>query len=188
MKKLRIGLDFDGVVAYNPTRILRAPFTIFKKKFLGVNSIKFFVPQHTWQRAIWIAFHKSSFLPSKGVDRLVRLSKNNEVELHLVTARFNFLSRDLYAWIDRYGITEVFKTININIANEQPHLFKERMIKKYKFDYFIEDNLDIVNYLDKRKLVKLYWIQNIVDKAIYPNKKGFNTLKHALEDIFGQEK
>ncbi|MBI2008363.1 hypothetical protein HYS82_01770, partial [Candidatus Amesbacteria bacterium] len=142
-KIIRVGLDFDGVVVYNPLRLVRAPITFFKREILGIRRLTFFVPQKKWQQEVWKLIHKSSLLPANGLNLFRRLVKEGTIEAHLITARFSFLDGHLYEWLEKHRLLKLFKTINMNLDNKQPHVFKEEMIKKYKLDYFVEDNLNV---------------------------------------------
>jgi hypothetical protein len=181
-KVVRIGVDFDGVVAYNPFRLIRAPVKWFKKRFLGISKTTFFVPKTPAERLIWIIIHESSFFPARGTKLLNGLATNPSYEFHLVTGRYGFLKNNLMKWLKRYHLDATFKTININENCEQPHIFKDKMINKLKLDAFIEDNLDIVRYLENKSKTKILWIFNIFDrKQVYPHK--FPYLESALKNI-----
>ena len=54
-------------------------------------------------------------------------------------------------------------------------------------DYFIEDNLDIVNYLSTRTKIRVMWIYNILDRN-NPYIYKYPYLKKALEAIIGNER
>ena len=164
-KKLRVGFDFDGVIAYNPFRIVRAPIAFVKKNILGVKKLEFFYPQAQWQQIFWRVLHDSSVFPAKGMDLLEKLVKEEKIEAHLITGRYSFLDTHLDRWLIKHNVKNVFKTINWNVGDEQPHLFKEKMVKKYDLDIFIEDNLDIVKYLRNNSEAKIYWIYNIIDRS-----------------------
>jgi len=56
------------------------------------------------------------------------------------------------------------------------------MCQKFKFDYYIEDNWDIVNSLNGKTRTKLFWIYNILDRGRKYSFK-FPYLKLALEQI-----
>lgn len=188
MKKIiRVGLDFDGVVAYNPFRIVRAPISLVKRNLLGIKKLSFIYPRRKWQQIIWTILHESSVYPAKGVDYLRILVQDKAIEAHIITARYSFLDNHLYKWLDKYRLRKLFKTINLNKNDEQPHLFKEKLIKKYDLDIFVEDNLDIVKYLHGKGKTKIYWIYNILDRN-YPHPKKFPYLGKALEDILNRSK
>lgn len=187
-KKIKVGLDFDGVIAYNPFRVIRVIISFIKQQVFGIKRLKFWYPKKRWQQFFWILVHQSSIFPAKGVDLLARLVKEGKIEAHLVTARYSFLDNHLYNWLKKYKLTHLFKSVTLNKHDEQPHIFKGKFIEKQGFDYFIEDNLDIVKYLHTKqetrgmKHTKIYWIYNILDRFIeYPHK--FPYLEKALEDI-----
>ena len=47
------------------------------------------------------------------------------------------------------------------MKNEQPHIYKERMIKKLKLEVFIDDDKPLLNYLKKRiKKVDLVYVSD----------------------------
>ena len=179
---IRVGLDFDGVVAYNPFRIARPIVAYFKHDILKIKKLRFWYPQKKWQQIFWIILHESSVYPANGVDLVRSLVDERKIEAHLITARYSFLDNHLYKWLNKYKLRKYFKTINLNVDDEQPHIFKEKLIGKYKLDYFIEDNLDIVKHLVNKGKKNIYWIYNIFDRA-YPHKNKFPYLKYALLEI-----
>ena len=187
MKKIKIGLDFDGVVAYNPFRVIRAPITFFKRKILKKRGTRFFVPKNDWQKGLWRILHESSVFPADGVGLLKEMAKNPKYEFHLITARYSFLRGDLDKWLKKNGLTNIFTSINSDDLDEQPHLFKESMVSKLGLDYFVEDNLDIVSHLRKATQVRIFWIYNILDRHLYPkDPESYPYLRSVLYEIQNQ--
>lgn len=186
-RPLRIGFDFDGVIAYNPVRIVRPLISTFKRSVLGVKKLTFFYPRTPLQRFLWILAHESSIFPSHGSGLFKTLVREGYIEAHLVTARFSFLDNHLKKWLKLYGLDTSFATVTINQKDEQPHLFKEKTVVKNNFDYFIDDNLDIVLHLDKMRRegkfgTEIHWVYNILDRnKPYPHKHP--DLKNFLESI-----
>ena len=175
-------MDFDGVVAYNPFRIIRAPIKWFKREVLGITRLSFFVPKNEFEKIMWSIVHESSIFPAVGVATLREMARDPRYEFHLITARFGFLKNNLEGWLDRYRVRELFKSINVNEGNEQPHEYKLRIIKKLNLDYYVEDNLDIVMYVKDQVKTKIFWIYNFMDKRHnFPNK--FPYLEGALKMI-----
>lgn len=185
MRTIRVGIDFDGVIAYNPFRVVRAPVSWYKRHVLQKRGLKFFIPHSRWQKIVWALVHESSYFPSPGQSLLRSAVASGKIEAHLITARYSFLNQNLLTWLKKHHLEDVFSTINVNTGDEQPHIFKERIIKEKKLDYFIEDNLDIVSYLDGRVKTKVCWIHNFIDKR-YEARPGFDYYGLALEWILAR--
>lgn len=181
-RKLVIGFDFDGVIVYNPFRLVRAPWAYFKNKVLKKRQLSFFYPVNKFQKIIWRIMHDSSILPAKGKDKLAQLIKSQEIEAHLITGRYSFLDNHLHNWLNKYRMKSFFKSINCNKKDQQPHLFKEEKIKKLNLDIYIEDNWDIVQYLAKNTKAKIFWIYNLVDRGRDYRYK-YPYLEKALDEI-----
>jgi hypothetical protein len=188
-KIIKVGLDFDGVVAYNPLRIARVPIKFLKRDVFGITKLHFLVPKKWWEKILMKFYYMGSIFPEKGLPLLKQLVKENKVEAYVISGRFGFLDNNLKTWINKQGLDKSIKKIYINEKSEQPHLFKERVIKELKLDYYIEDNLDIVLYLENKinkPDTKIYWIYNILDSnKNYPEK--FPYLEKALGRICGYE-
>lgn len=184
-KVLKVGFDLDGVILYNPARIIRPLVSLLKKKKLVKRKqLQFFVPQTQWQQLMWCWFHKSSIFLAPGLDDIRQLVEQNKIEAFIITARFAHLKNDFLKWQEKMKASEIFTACYLNEKDEQPHLFKERMIKQLKLDYFVEDNADIVDYLAGKMArdnlsTKIFWVYNLLDKRLkYPFK--FAGLKKAV--------
>jgi len=181
-KPLKVGFDLDGVLLYNPARIVRLPVSILTRILFKKKGIKFYIPKSEFEKIVWHIFHFSSLFVAPGLDHIETLVKNNKIEAHIITARYSFLEHDLHRWEHKLDKNEIFKSINYNKKDEQPHLFKERMIKSLELDVFIEDNIDIVRHLTNKTSADVYWIYNIVDHFVkYPFK--FPHLIHAIKHL-----
>lgn len=180
---IRIGFDLDGVLLYNPARIIRRPVKSFKRRFIPKRENTFFVPHSPLMKFIWHLFHKSSVWVADGYDMIVELSKDPDIEIYLVTARFGYLRPDVEKWLRKINAKAVFVKCIINEKDEQPHQYKLKQVKKLKLNYFVEDNWDIVSHLAEKTDIKAYWIYNIFDRQVhYPLK--FPTLKKAVTHIY----
>lgn len=187
-RKIIVGLDFDGVVAYNPARLARLPIALVKQHILGEKKISFFVPKTPFQKGLWALAHESSLFPAKGAALLRKLTGEGRIEVHLVTSRYPFLEANLYQFLRRWNLLDCFSSITINTKEEQAHKYKEGVLRAKKFDYFVEDNWDIVSHLHHSRLTtEVHWIYNILDRnRIYPWKHPY--LEHALEAITSGKK
>ena len=181
-KPIRVGFDLDGVLLYNPARIARYPVTIFKRFFFKKKQLKFYFPVRQWEKTFWRILHWSSLFIAPGFDEIKKLVKDGKIEAYLITGRYSFLENDLRWWLKRMKIDHIFTGIHHNSKDEQPHIFKKRMINKLDLDIFVEDNFDIVSHLSKEGDRKIYWIYNIIDRYIdHPYK--FPTLSKAVDHL-----
>lgn len=186
-KPIRVGFDLDGVILYNPARIVRPITKFIKKQVLHQKNVTaFYIPKTKLERAIWHIFHYSSIFVAPGFDQIRKLTKAGVIEPYLVTARYSFLERDLRVWLQRLQIDSFFKGVYFNELDEQPHLYKERVIKNLKLDFFVEDNYDIVRHLEHSIPTKIIWIYNIFDKQLTSKVKVPN-LSQAVSYIKPQK-
>lgn len=182
-KKIIVGLDFDGVVAYNPARLARFPISFIKRHVFGVHKVQFFVPKTSLQRTLWAMVHETSMFPSQGATLLRHLTHTGQIEAHLVTGRFGYLEDGLLQFLRRWQLHDCFTSITLNKKEEQPHKFKERIIRLRKFSYYVEDNWDIVSHLATQQThTEVHWIYNLLDRAqVYDYKYPY--LQKSLEHI-----
>lgn len=182
MKKqiLKVGFDLDGVLLYNPARIARPIIVFLKKIFLKKEVNKFHYPQTKIQKLIWLMFHKVVFGPALGYNELKKLTKSKKIKAYIITGRNESLKDDFNQWMIKLEANKYFSGSYFNDKNEQPYLFKEKMIKKLKLDIYIEDNWDIVSYLNQKS--KIFWIYNILDRNI-KYKHKFSSLEKVIQKL-----
>ncbi|MEO8581256.1 MAG: glycosyltransferase family 4 protein [Patescibacteria group bacterium] len=199
-KPLRVGFDFDGVIMYNPARIIRPVVSFFKRKRILVHrkELDFFIPKIPLHQAFFWLLHQSSLFPALNLKEIQDLVESGEIEAYVITGRFSFLKPDFERWMKKINAKKIFKGCYSNELDEQPHLFKARKINELKLDVFIEDNWDIVNYLHRKfwikesnNKVRVLWIYNLLDRNIrfdhrFPQLR--DVLKHLRQDILHVEK
>lgn len=163
----------DGVILENPSRIFRSLISRSKKAhLLPRKELEFYHPTSNIEKWLWLLVHKSSFRLAKGFTKLEELAKSGKLELYVISARFECLSEDTNKWREIINRSGIFKELYFNEKDEQPHLFKLRMIEKLKPDYFVEDNWDVASYLaSNQKNTQVWWLSNLLDRSIdYPHK------------------
>ena len=179
---LRVGFDLDGVLLYNPARIARPVIVFLKKLFIPKEQNKFHLPKNKLQKLLWFILHKSSFTISAGYNDLKQLVNEGRIETFIVSGRYDSLKTDFNAWLNKLEAKKYFKSCHYNRVDEQPNLFKEKIIKKLNLDIFIEDNWDIVRHLSKKTDAKIFWIYNLLDRNI-KYKYKFPSLKKAVAEL-----
>lgn len=182
-RQLRVGFDLDGVILYNPLRILRpaASALAFLKPLLFNEKINsFYFPNSSLEKFVWKILHKTSFKIADGVEDIKVLAKKGVIEPYIITARYNFMKEDFDCWINKLNNQPYFRYCHYNQNNMQPNVFKEKMIKELRLDIFVEDNWGIIKRLNSAtNKTKIFWVTNILDKHInYPYK--FTSLKEVV--------
>lgn len=187
-QKIRVGFDLDGVLLYNPLRIGRPVISFVKRKILGQkNKTRFYIPHNSFDKFVWSILHKFSLYTSPGFYKIKQLVDEGKIEAYLVTARYSFLKADLDKFVAKNRADNIFTEIIHNAHNEQPHLYKERVISNLHLDYFIEDNWDIVAYLSKKvPSTRVIWMFNLFDLGISYALKVAH-LKDAIELTISQK-
>lgn len=180
-KKIRIGFDFDGVLFYNPIRLLRPLLDLVKKYILHVPSTTFYVAKTPSSYALMRLVHASSFMPNVGLRDFLKLLNNPNIEVYVVTARQQFLMPDLYRLLKLYGVHIPHNIIYCNEHDEQAHIFKERTMKKLGLDFYVEDNWDIVKYIRKTTATKVIWLYNRIDEHLIQDSFKAPNVKEAIK-------
>lgn len=179
----RVGFDLDGVLLYNPMRVARPVVSLMKRLFLTKRATTFFIPKSTTSRSIWYVLHSSSMWIEGGYDSAKKLIETKKIEGYIVTARYGFLKEDFEKWQKKLEANKYFKKCYVNEKNEQPHVYKNRLVNELNLDYFIEDNWDIVKALasdPNNKNRKILWIYNILDRPFIQYPYAFANLKDAV--------
>lgn len=182
-KPLKVGFDLDGVILYNPARIVRPIVSHIKRTLFRKKTVRFYVPKTPMEQHIWHLFHKSSLFIAGGFPRIKSLAKEGKIEPYIVTARYNFLRHDFELWLKKMGARSYCAGCFHNEMDDQPHFYKAERMKMLKLDVFVEDNLDIAMHLKEQYPDKqVIWIYNILDKdKDFPVK--FPNLNQALDYI-----
>jgi len=181
-KPIRVGFDLDGVLFFNPLRVVRRPIEIFKKYILRKDTMNFYIPKTKAEKLMWKIVHMSSLTPARGWENIRKLTQEGLIEPYLITARFACLKNDFGRCKMRIKADEYFAGTFHNDKDEQPHLFKERMVRELGIEYFVEDNWNIVDHLSKNTSTKVLWISNIADNDIKFDER-FSDLEKAIKRL-----
>lgn len=167
-KKRKIGFDFDKIFANYPPLVPEFLIEYLYKKKNSELSYRF--PGKLEQK-IRILSHLPIFRSpiKKNVESLKKLSKNSKLELYLVSSRFSFLKQKTEIWSRKNNINKYFLKTYFNFSDMQPHIFKDRIIKRENIEKFIDDDLDLLMYLSqKNPKVEFYWLTKNKRKITNP--------------------
>jgi hypothetical protein len=170
MKRLqKIGFDLDGIFIGPP---LFVPKTIVEHIYKKSNkNLSYRIPGE-FEKKIRILSHYYLLRPpiKRNIKALMGLSKTENLSIFLISSRFSFLKSRTETWLKLRSITDLFKKMYFNYDNEQPHIFKDRIIKLEKIDKFVDDDLDLLIYLaTNNPNVDFFWIGNDKNLMVFPS-------------------
>lgn len=175
---MNIGFDLDGIFVDKPPII---PKTILERLYKDRDNggLHYRIPSSVEQR-IRILSHYPIFRPAliKNVIALQNLAKSQKYSLFLISSRFGFLKKRTEALVKKHGFDGIFKKLYFNYPNEQPHLFKQRILKEINIDAFIDDDLSLLKFLARENpKVQFYWLNRSKNTKVLENLKAISDLK-----------
>lgn len=148
MDKIKIAFDLDGVIIDKPPLI---PKKLLERLFKGGNGRKlhYRFPKSKLEQLIRKASHFYLLRPpiKTSIEFIRKLARDERYELYVISGRYSFLEKETDIWLRKRKIDKLFKEIFLNADNQQPHLFKEKIVKQLQPDVFIDDDCLIVDYL-----------------------------------------
>lgn len=167
---MNIGFDLDKIFInfppFVPGKIIE---WLYKEK---VNrELKYRIPSRI-EQIIRVFSHYPIFRPPiiKNIEYVRNLSLTKTNKYYLISSRFGFLKKKTTDLIKRYNLDKIFNVMYFNYANNQPHQFKNEMIKKLDLDMYVDDDLQLLEYLmDKNPKTKFFWLNNKISKPLGKN-------------------
>jgi hypothetical protein len=148
----------------------------------GGSRLHYRFPHSNLEQMIRKISHFYLFRPpmGKNINFIKKIAKDDDYELYIVSSRYSFLKRETEIWLEKRNLEKLFKKIYLNEKNEQPHLFKEKVLKEIKPDIFIDDDEAIVDYLCQKTKTHIYCFSL---KKVTP-KPETNLFLSSLELLF----
>ncbi|MFC1624811.1 hypothetical protein ACFL15_00305 [Patescibacteria group bacterium] len=167
MKKIRVGLDFDGVIVNKPPLVSKK---MIEKLFKGgKKGLHWRIPSSELEQFIRKLSHFYLFRPpfKKNLELVKELGEKENIEVYLITSRYSFLEKETYRWLKKRKINDVFSKYILNLKDQQPHIFKKEALKELNLDYYFDDDPLIVDFLGKEiKDLKVFYVTEDGDKNL----------------------
>lgn len=183
-KKINVAFDLDGIFVSLPPFVPIAIINLFYKK--RDNGLSYRLPGKI-ERQIRIFSHAPIFRPpiKDNIVTLAKIFNEDKFLIYLISSRFSFLRNRTEEWNRNHKISEYFEKMYFNFDDEQPHLFKNKIIKKEKINIFIDDDLDLLLYLAaKNPNVNFYWLSGSSTRKNLPrNITHIKTLSEFLNYV-----
>ena len=158
-KIIRVGIDMDGVLARHSVGgfwvwVRKVKENLLKKS----NCSSYYYPTSWIERFTWKIINERKKPFSTNIRILQRMKNDGNFRFFLVTGRFKFMEEQTRNWLAKYKLDSVFEKILINIPDIDPMTFKKKTIEKYDLDVYIEDDLEIINFLKGKTKTKYLWV------------------------------
>lgn len=176
MNKKIVAFDLDGVIVNKPPIISKK---LLEKLFKGSKkTLVYRFPHCRLEQAVRKLSHFYLLRPPireniKEIRRFVK--KNPDWLVVAVSARYKFLEEETYRWLSKRGVKKLFSKVYLNLDNEQPHIFKEKILKNLGVKMFVDDDGTIADYLCKNPKIKVFFYCTNGEKC--SRAKTINRLK-----------
>ncbi|MDO8659750.1 MAG: hypothetical protein Q7K54_04060 [Candidatus Parcubacteria bacterium] len=167
---MNVGFDLDKIFVNFPLLIPSKVINWFYKEKSGA-SLKYRIPSRI-EQIIRIFTHYPVFrLPiNENIKYIRNLASVNKDKYYLISSRFGFLEKRTSAIVKRYKLDKLFNGMFFNYNNKQPHIFKNEVLKKLNLDMYIDDDIQLLEYLvDRNPKTKFFWLNNKVSKQLNKN-------------------
>lgn len=177
---MKIGFDLDRVFIDYPPFV---PYKLIDWLYKNHNTkqLSYRIPASVLEQFIRKITHLKPLRPP--IKPNINFIQNfpSHHTLYLISSRYKFLEKITYKLLKKYELSNLFSSIYLNTDNEQPHLFKERTINNLKLDLYVDDDLQLLQYLKDHCLkTKLLWYNpNGEEKSVI---QGITKIK-GLEEI-----
>jgi hypothetical protein len=178
---MNIGFDLDKIFIDLPPLVPSQIIDLFYKG-KAKQELKYRIPSR-FEQIIRIASHHPLLRHpiTKNLEYIKNINMKNINKYYLISSRFGFLKKRTDDLIKLHNFNKIFNAMYFNYENKQPHQFKNEVIKKLNIDMFVDDDLQLLEYLiDKNPKTKFFWLNNKISKSL---KKNLFAIKQ-LPEIF----
>ncbi len=182
---MNIGFDLDGIFIDRPPFV---PRWLIEWLYRGPQNHepKYRFPSTKIEQSIRKLSHYSLLRPkiSQNIEFLEQFCKDKKNNLFLITSRYHFLENETLNILKKYNVDKCFSKMYLNDKNEQPHLFKSRIIGKLNLSIFVDDDLKLLLYLQKDyPKLKLLWYNQKSTSNLPPGIIQIKNLKEVYNYI-----
>jgi len=176
---MNIGFDLDKIfINFPPLVPSKIIEWFYKGKPNGI--LKYRIPGRT-EQLFRLLMHYPLFRQpiKKNIEFMKKLVTENTHTYYLISSRFGFLKKTTEKLVYKYGIGKIFKSLHFNFSNKQPHFFKNEVIKKLNLDMYVDDDLQLLEYLvNENPKTRFFWLNN---KMSCPLRKNLFAIKDISE-------
>ena len=183
---MNVGFDLDKVFInfpfFVPTKIID-----FFYKGRSNGSLTYRIPSRL-EQIVRIFSHYPLFRAPiiENINYVRNLTLANKNKYYLISSRFGFLEKKTTDLIKKYNLDKIFNTMYFNYENKQPHLFKDEVIKKLNLDLYLDDDLELLEYLAKNNpKTKFFWLNKKISNSLKDNLFAVKNISEMFSPLSG---
>lgn len=118
----------------------------------------------------------------ENITLIKKVSKKNNNKRYLISGRFGFLKKRTNQIVKKYEFDKIFHGLYFNFGNNQPHLFKNQIVKKLNIDLYVDDDVELLKYMaqDNQK-IKFFWLNKNSSKQLTKNLFAIKNLSEMIK-------
>ncbi len=181
---MNLGFDFDKIFIDYPPFIPDAVIDrLYKKRASGKLSYR--IPSKPEQIFRRFTHHPLLRPPiEENIKTIKKLVQNKQHKHYLISSRFDFLKNATQHLIKKHQFDNVFDGVFFNFENEQPHLFKDKIVKKLHIHRYVDDDLRLLEFLiSKNPTIICFWLNKTYKGLLKRNLFGITKLSSILDNI-----
>ena len=183
MRKIKIAFDLDGVIIDKPPII---PKSLLERLFRGncEEKLHYRFPKSKLEQKIRKLSHFYLFRPpiKQNIELIKEISRNSDYEIYFVSGRYSFLKEETHLWLEKRNLKNVAKDIFLNLNDEQPHFFKEKILKEIMADVFVDDDNLLADYLSEKLPKVKVFCYSAIKHVVCQKAKKINSLRELLAE------
>lgn len=181
---MNLGFDFDKIFIDYPPFI---PDTLIDRLYKkGTNGIlSYRIPSKLEQIFRLTTHHPILRPPIHGNITFIKKLANEKKHKHyLISSRFGFLKKTTEQLIRQHEFDKVFDGLFFNFENQQPHIFKNKIIKQLYIHRYVDDDLPLLEFLtEKNPQIVFFWFNKVNYGLMKKNLFAITKLSSILDKI-----
>lgn len=178
---MNIGFDLDKIfINYPPFIPSELINRLYKQKSNGV--LLYRMPSKAEGTIRILSHHPFLRPPIIGNIQFVEgLAKSKKHRYYLVSSRFSFLKHQTNLIVKKYNFDKIFDAMLFNFEDQQPHIFKDNIIKKMKIDRYVDDDLPLLEFVSKNNPnTRFFWLNRGQTKSLRKNLFAIKNLSEMV--------
>lgn len=179
---MNLGFDFDKIfIDYPPFVPHKLIDRLYKKKVNG--ALAYRIPSKP-EQFFRLLTHHPLFRPEipENIKFIKKITAEKNHKHYLISSRFRFLQKRTEHLIKKHKFDEIFDGLFFNYANEQPHIFKNKIINKLSIHRYVDDDLRLLEFIiSQNPAIICFWLNKVHKGLMKKNLFAITKLSDMLK-------